>query len=95
MLPDGAMLIRADCGPNTVSSQSRVPHSDGGRTPGGANSTIAAPRGPWTPYADPTDTIHYPVRRHTNTFNVLYCDAHTSALTQADLSTPLFYAYGP
>jgi prepilin-type N-terminal cleavage/methylation domain-containing protein/prepilin-type processing-associated H-X9-DG protein len=68
---------------------------DHGRTPGCANSTIAAPRGPWTPLTDPTDTVHYPVRRHTNTFNVLYCDAHTSALTQADLSLPLFYAYGP
>ena len=33
---------------------------DHGRTPGCANSTIAAPRGPWQPYLNPTDGVHSP-----------------------------------
>ena len=37
---------------------------DHGRTPGCANSKIAAPRGPWVPYADANDTVHYPEQRH-------------------------------
>jgi prepilin-type N-terminal cleavage/methylation domain-containing protein/prepilin-type processing-associated H-X9-DG protein len=65
---------------------------DHGKTPGCANSTIAAPRGPWKPYSDATDLTHYPQRRHTNVFNALYCDGHVSAITQADLADPLFYA---
>src|SRR5262249_16245791 len=32
---------------------------DHARTPGCANSTIAAPRGPWKPYLD-TTYVHYP-----------------------------------
>jgi prepilin-type N-terminal cleavage/methylation domain-containing protein/prepilin-type processing-associated H-X9-DG protein len=65
---------------------------DHGRTPGCANSKIAAPRGPWQPFNDPTDTVHYPQRRHTNVFNALYCDGHVVAISQADLQLPLFYA---
>ncbi len=65
---------------------------DHGRTPGCANSKTAAPRGPWQPFNDPTDTTHYPQRRHTNVFNVLYCDGHVSPITQSDLRLPLFYA---
>jgi prepilin-type N-terminal cleavage/methylation domain-containing protein/prepilin-type processing-associated H-X9-DG protein len=68
---------------------------DHGRTPGCANSKIAAPRGPWKPFSDPNDVTHYPVRRHTGTFNVLFCDAHVQALTQNDLGDSLFYAQGP
>ena len=65
---------------------------DHGKTPGCANSTIAAPRGPWLPYNDPTDATHYPQRRHTNVFNALYCDGHVAAIMQADLIDRLFYA---
>jgi prepilin-type N-terminal cleavage/methylation domain-containing protein/prepilin-type processing-associated H-X9-DG protein len=65
---------------------------DHGRTPGCANSTIAAPRGPWMPYQNPADAVHYPQQRHSGTFNVLYCDGHVTAFTQNDLMGPLFYA---
>jgi prepilin-type N-terminal cleavage/methylation domain-containing protein/prepilin-type processing-associated H-X9-DG protein len=68
---------------------------DHGRTPGCANSAIAAPRGPWMPYTNATDTTHYPAKRHSGVFNVLYCDGHTAPITQMDLATPLFYAQGP
>jgi prepilin-type N-terminal cleavage/methylation domain-containing protein/prepilin-type processing-associated H-X9-DG protein len=68
---------------------------DHGRTPGCANSRIAAPRGPWTPYVDPTDTTHYPQRRHTGVINVLFCDDHVTTMTQNDLMDRLFYANGP
>ncbi len=66
---------------------------DHGRTPGCANSKIAAPRGPWKPYGDPTDGIHYPQKRHSGVYNALYCDGHVSALTQTELIDNLFYAY--
>lgn len=64
---------------------------DHGKTPGCANSLIAAPRGPWLPFNNPADAIHYPQRRHINVFNVLYCDGHSAAITQSDLNLPLFY----
>ncbi len=68
---------------------------DHGRTPGCANSTLAAPRGPWQPFANPDDTTHYPAQRHDGVFNVLFCDGHVDAMTQSDLALPLFYARGP
>jgi prepilin-type N-terminal cleavage/methylation domain-containing protein/prepilin-type processing-associated H-X9-DG protein len=72
---------------------------DHGRTPGCANSTIAAPRGPWKQangtYVDPNDVTHYPVQRHNGVFNVLYCDGHAQAMTQTELMDQLFYAFGP
>ena len=68
---------------------------DHGRTPGCANSTIAAPRGPWQPFTDSNDTTHYPAQRHDGVFNVLFCDAHVAALTQSELQDSLFYATGP
>jgi len=72
---------------------------DHGRTPGCANSTIAAPRGPWTQpgggFVLADDVTHYPVRRHDGLFNVLFCDGHVQALQQSDLLMPLFYADGP
>ena len=75
---------------------------DHGKTPGCADSTHAAtaanPRGPW-PFPDTTSPrTHYPDERHTNTFNVLYCDGHTTAMTQAGLAevgTVQFLADGP
>lgn len=65
---------------------------DHGRTPGCANSTIPAPRGPWLPYVNANDTTHYPARRHDGVFNVLYCDGHVISMTQTDLLNTLFYA---
>lgn len=66
---------------------------DHGRTPGCANSKMAAPRGPWQPYVDPNDFVHYP-QRHTGVFNVLFCDAHVTGMIQNDLQDVLFYAQG-
>jgi prepilin-type N-terminal cleavage/methylation domain-containing protein/prepilin-type processing-associated H-X9-DG protein len=68
---------------------------DHGRTPGCANSTIAAPRGPWKPYSNGNDYVHYPQRRHTQVINFLFCDGHAEALTQSDLTDQRFYAQGP
>jgi prepilin-type N-terminal cleavage/methylation domain-containing protein/prepilin-type processing-associated H-X9-DG protein len=72
---------------------------DHGRTPGCANSTTAAPRGPWKhangTYVDANDTTHYPGRRHDGVFNVLFCDGHVRAMAQPELMDPLFYAFGP
>jgi prepilin-type N-terminal cleavage/methylation domain-containing protein/prepilin-type processing-associated H-X9-DG protein len=68
---------------------------DHGRTPGCANSKIAAPRGPWVPFGDPTDVTHYPQRRHGGVFNTLYCDGHVVGTAQSDLMPSLFYAEGP
>ncbi|MBX7106596.1 MAG: DUF1559 domain-containing protein [Gemmataceae bacterium] len=72
---------------------------DHGRTPGCAQSTVAAPRGPWLQpgggFARDSDVTHYPARRHDGSFNVLFCDGHTTALRQTDLLAALFYAQGP
>jgi prepilin-type N-terminal cleavage/methylation domain-containing protein/prepilin-type processing-associated H-X9-DG protein len=65
---------------------------DHGRTPGCANSRIAAPRGPWQPYVDPTDATHYP-ERHNNTFNTLFVDGHVQPMRKTELMDALFYAY--
>lgn len=67
---------------------------DHGKTPGCANSKIAAPRGPWQPFNNPTDTTHYPQRRHINVFNALYCDGHVVPIAQSDVQLQLFYADG-
>jgi prepilin-type N-terminal cleavage/methylation domain-containing protein/prepilin-type processing-associated H-X9-DG protein len=67
---------------------------DHARTPGCANSTIPAPRGPWKPYTGPTALTHYP-QRHENTFNVLFCDDHATNMTDSALTDSLFYARGP
>jgi prepilin-type N-terminal cleavage/methylation domain-containing protein/prepilin-type processing-associated H-X9-DG protein len=68
---------------------------DHGRTPGCANSKIAAPRGPWKPYQNNQDYTHYPQQRHLGVINVLFCDGHVIAMTQNDLGDALFYAQGP
>jgi prepilin-type processing-associated H-X9-DG protein/prepilin-type N-terminal cleavage/methylation domain-containing protein len=65
---------------------------DHGRTPGCANSKVAAPRGPWKPFVDPADTTHYP-ERHSGTFNALYVDGHVIPMRKTDLMDDLFYAY--
>jgi prepilin-type N-terminal cleavage/methylation domain-containing protein/prepilin-type processing-associated H-X9-DG protein len=64
---------------------------DHAKTPGCANSTVAAPRGPWTPYTNAAAQTHYPPR-HTGLFNALFCDGHVQAMTQNDLKDSLFYA---
>jgi prepilin-type N-terminal cleavage/methylation domain-containing protein/prepilin-type processing-associated H-X9-DG protein len=64
---------------------------DHAKTPGCANSTIPAPRGPWTPYTNAAAQTHYPLR-HTTLFNVLFCDGHVQGMTQTDLMDSLFYA---
>jgi prepilin-type N-terminal cleavage/methylation domain-containing protein/prepilin-type processing-associated H-X9-DG protein len=75
---------------------------DHGRTPGCADSTRAAPRGPWQQngngtggYVRADDTTHYPARRHEGVFNVLFCDGHTAATRQTDLLDAMFHAAGP
>jgi hypothetical protein len=68
---------------------------DHGRTPGCANSNIAAPRGPWQPYVNTADLTHYPAGRHAGVFNVLFCDDHVVPMVQSDLADRLFYANGP
>jgi prepilin-type N-terminal cleavage/methylation domain-containing protein/prepilin-type processing-associated H-X9-DG protein len=45
---------------------------------------------PW-PVTDSDAPNHYPPR-HIGVFNVLFCDAHVTAMTSADLGTPLYYA---
>ena len=74
---------------------------DHGKTPGCADSSHAAtpanPRGPW-PFPDSTNPrTHYPDERHTNVFNVLYCDGHAGSMGQNDLTAAgvsLFLASG-
>jgi prepilin-type N-terminal cleavage/methylation domain-containing protein/prepilin-type processing-associated H-X9-DG protein len=76
---------------------------DHGRTPGCANSTIAANppngRGPWQQpgggFVLESDVTHYPVRRHDGVFNILFCDGHVQTTRQSDLLTAMFYAAGP
>jgi type II secretory pathway pseudopilin PulG len=67
---------------------------DHARTPGCANSTVPAPRGPWKPFAGPAAQTHYPLR-HLGVFNALFCDDHVAPLTQGELTERLFYAEGP
>jgi prepilin-type processing-associated H-X9-DG protein len=67
---------------------------DHGRTPGCANSTIPAPRGPWHPFADNSE-VHYPQNRHGGVYNVLFCDGHVDTMRQNDLTDKLLYANGP
>jgi prepilin-type N-terminal cleavage/methylation domain-containing protein/prepilin-type processing-associated H-X9-DG protein len=71
---------------------------DHGKTPGCADSSHAAtatnPRGPWS-FPDATNPrTHYPDERHSGLFNVLYCDGHTTGMTNSGLSTDLFLADG-
>ncbi len=90
--PNGMPLVQLTNGNGTSNIMIVWDH---GRTPGCANSTVAAPRGPWTPYANAADPTHYPARRHSGVFNVLFCDGHVQATAQSDLGTQMFYAFGP
>jgi prepilin-type N-terminal cleavage/methylation domain-containing protein/prepilin-type processing-associated H-X9-DG protein len=90
--PNGKTLIQLTSGNGSSNIMIVWDH---GRTPGCANSKIAAPRGPWHPLQDNTDTVHYPQQRHSGVFNVLFCDGHMTAMTQNDLADKLFYANGP
>jgi prepilin-type N-terminal cleavage/methylation domain-containing protein/prepilin-type processing-associated H-X9-DG protein len=65
---------------------------DHARTPGCANSGIAAPRGPWLPFVNQNDFTHYPIQRHGGYFNAVYCDGHVAVTMQTDLLNGLFYA---
>jgi prepilin-type N-terminal cleavage/methylation domain-containing protein/prepilin-type processing-associated H-X9-DG protein len=67
---------------------------DHARTPGCANSTIPAPRGPWKPYDNAAAATHYPQDRHLGVYNVLFCDGHLVAMRQNELEDALFYAAG-
>jgi prepilin-type N-terminal cleavage/methylation domain-containing protein/prepilin-type processing-associated H-X9-DG protein len=85
--PNGKSLIQLTNGNGTSNILIVWDH---GKTPGCADSTHAAtpanPRGPW-PFPDATSPrTHYPDERHTNSFNVLYCDGHTTPMTEAALS---------
>jgi prepilin-type processing-associated H-X9-DG protein/prepilin-type N-terminal cleavage/methylation domain-containing protein len=65
---------------------------DHGKTPGCADSTRAAPRGPWKPYTSATAlATHYPPR-HGGLFNVLFCDGHVVGMVPDELVDALFYA---
>jgi prepilin-type N-terminal cleavage/methylation domain-containing protein/prepilin-type processing-associated H-X9-DG protein len=85
--PNGKRLVQLTNGNGTSNILIVWDH---GKTPGCADSTHAAtpanPRGPW-PFPDTTNPrTHYPDERHTNAFNVLYCDGHTAPMTEAALS---------
>lgn len=65
---------------------------DHGKTPGCADSTRPAPRGPWKPYLSPVALqTHYPPR-HGGLFNVLFCDGHVTGMVPDELVDSLFYA---
>lgn len=96
--PNGKKLHTIDNGTSNV-----MIVWDHGRTPGCADSdnihggvkqpaSATWPRGPW-PWPDAAFT-HYPSNRHSNGFNVLYCDGHVDLLTQNDLTTSKFLASG-
>jgi prepilin-type N-terminal cleavage/methylation domain-containing protein/prepilin-type processing-associated H-X9-DG protein len=86
--PNGKRLIDVTNGNGTSNVMIIWDHA---RTPGCANSTIRAPRGPWKPYTGPAALTHYPPR-HLGVFNVLFCDAHVASMVQSDLADTLFYA---
>jgi prepilin-type N-terminal cleavage/methylation domain-containing protein/prepilin-type processing-associated H-X9-DG protein len=86
--PNGLRLIDVTNGNGTSNVVIVWDHA---KTPGCANSNVPAPRGPWKPYTDAAAATHYPLR-HTGTFNVLFCDGHTTSMTQNDLFDTLFYA---
>jgi prepilin-type N-terminal cleavage/methylation domain-containing protein/prepilin-type processing-associated H-X9-DG protein len=91
--PNGKRLIDLTSG-NANGTSNIMIVWDHAKTPGCANSTIAAPRGPWKPYTDAAAATHYPPR-HMGVFNVLFCDAHVTSMVQSDLIDAFFYAVNP
>jgi prepilin-type N-terminal cleavage/methylation domain-containing protein/prepilin-type processing-associated H-X9-DG protein len=87
--PNGRTLVDITDGNGTAYVMIVWDHA---KTPGCANSKIAAPRGPWTPYTDAVAQTHYPLR-HNGTFNVLFCDGHATGMKQTDLADIMFYAH--
>jgi prepilin-type N-terminal cleavage/methylation domain-containing protein/prepilin-type processing-associated H-X9-DG protein len=89
--PNGKKLTLLDNGSSNI-----MIVWDHAKTPGCADSSHAAtpanPRGPW-PWPD-TAYTHYPSNRHTNGFNVLFCDGHVDFLGQNDLGITMFLASG-
>ena len=88
--PNGKRLVHLTNGNGTSNI---VIVWDHGRTPGCANSKVAAPRGPWVEpgggYVLDSDVTHYPVRRHEGVFNVLYLRrAHRPPPASPSCSTP-------
>src|SRR5262249_93015 len=96
--PNGKRLVQLTGGNGTSNILIVWDH---GKTPGCADSSHAAtatnPRGPW-PFPDTTNPkTHYPDQRHTNVFNVLYCDGHVVGMTATEMTqvgTVQFLAYG-
>lgn len=86
--PSGQRIIDVTDGNGTSNVMIVWDHA---KTPGCANSTIAAPRGPWKPYTNAAAATHYPLR-HDRTFNILFCDGHVINTQQSDLQDKLFYA---
>jgi len=96
--PNGLKLVQLTNG-NGASNIAIV--WDHAKTPGCADSThaatSAAPRGPWPFPETATPRTHYPDQRHTNVFNVLFCDGHTVSMNQDELTqlgSSLFLANG-
>jgi prepilin-type N-terminal cleavage/methylation domain-containing protein len=86
--PSGKRLIEITNGRGTAYTLFVWDHA---KTPGCANSTTAAPRGPWTPFTGPNAATHYPPR-HIGVLNFLSCDGHVLPLQQTDLAIDMFYA---
>jgi prepilin-type N-terminal cleavage/methylation domain-containing protein/prepilin-type processing-associated H-X9-DG protein len=90
--PSGLPLVRISNGNGTsnvllVWEHARLPAcATNGAAPAGLPPGL-----PW-PLSDPDAPNHYP-GRHLGVLNVLFCDGHVTAMTPADLRTPLFYAY--
>jgi len=81
--PNGKNLITLT---NANGSSSILIVWEHSNTPGCADSSHAAtpanPRGPWPFPETASPRTHYPDERHMNQFNVLYCDGHTTSLTE-------------
>jgi prepilin-type N-terminal cleavage/methylation domain-containing protein/prepilin-type processing-associated H-X9-DG protein len=87
--PEGMPLVQVSNGNGTSYVMLVWEHS---AMPGCVFSIVGGPsRIPW-PVTDAMAPIHY-AQRHTNTFNVLFCDGHVDAMTRSDLQDQMFYAY--
>jgi prepilin-type N-terminal cleavage/methylation domain-containing protein len=93
--PQGMPLPQITNGNGTSQVMFLWEHS---RFPGCAtNGTIPVglpPNLPW-PVNDVDVVNHYPENRHTGFYGVQFCDGHVVMMRIADLTLPLFYAFGP